>query len=128
MSVDLEQIAMFATLCREAVTARKWLKAKFEERMFSKHERDILRAAAGDGMIQLIPCNGFNTVYAGDQLFEGKADPAEHSRYLDAFATLCDRGLVLHSGMANSDGTPSPLFKLNGPGFDIAREMKEKSD
>lgn len=125
---ELETLMTLVNLCKEAIATRKWLMAKqeaIEERQLSQREADILHAAAkggvGNGRIQVIRSASGHFVFAGGKQFgESSYEVAKH---LDAFYSLCDRGLVRHTGGTRHDGTLVPSFQITGEAFDLDREL-----
>jgi hypothetical protein len=112
----LEYVATLVTLCKNALSALKWTKEQYDSVHFSKEEKAILVASADQGIIQIVTCESLLSILAGEITFDDPADPAYCARHLDAFAQLCDRGLITHHG--------DDMFCLNGKGFELARKLK----
>jgi hypothetical protein len=86
---------------------------------FLEEELMLLVAAADDGEITKHYAN--QTGYwigAGRQHFFDQTDPALAALYLDAFESLCGKGLVRYEG--------GDLYMLTGRGFKIARALKKQ--
>ena len=110
----LEYVTTAIAVCKAALGTLKWTKEKYEAKSFSEADNDILRAAADQGIIQIVKASSLLTVFAGRTDFQ-RNDPAYGARYLDAFMELCDKGLVTYHD--------DDLFCLNSKGFEIARAL-----
>jgi hypothetical protein len=86
---------------------------------FSEEELMLLVAAAEDGEIMKYSVDEIvgEWVVAGRQHFLDQSDPAHAALYLDAFESLCGKGLVRYEG--------GELYTLTGRGFKIARALKQ---
>lgn len=110
----LEWIMSIASLCNTALSTGRTLK-KWHESRLSARERELLKAAADDGRIQLLENDmDGRFVFAGNREFTSSEDAAIAAKYIDAFIRLCRRGLVMHMG--------DNMFRLTGQGFDIGRK------
>ncbi len=103
-----------------ATVTGKQAAGKETEAKFSTEEKELLIAAAKDGVfhrisVQEIPGYWIRT---GVENFVDENDPVYAAKYLEAFDDLCQRGMISHN-----DG----LFKLTVSGFEKAREFAEKS-
>lgn len=110
----IEYVTAAIAVCKAGLATLKWTKEKYDTGSFSDAEKDILRAAAEQGTIQIVKAASLLTVFAGGTDFQGR-DPARGARYLDAFMELCDKGLVTYHD--------DELFCLNSKGFEIARAL-----
>ncbi|MBU4273087.1 MAG: hypothetical protein KKA28_14600 [Planctomycetes bacterium] len=109
-------VSTLVLLCKNALAALKWTKEHYESTRFSEEEKAILVAAADQGAIQIVLSDSLLSVFGGGILFTAPADPTYRARHLDAFAQLCDRGLITHH--------EGEMFCLNGKGFELARKVK----
>lgn len=107
-------IMVFAKICETALSLGKTLK-EWKAAELTDREKDLLRAAATDGQFHLL-CNEDDGkhVFTQARQFAGD-DRAIAAHYLDAFTSLCNRGLIVHQY--------DDVFQLTGQGFDIARDL-----
>ena len=126
--IELGTLMTVINLCKEAIRLDRWNKARADANSSNKlneFERAILHESAqcgkGDGQIQLVKVNSVRLVYSGSRMFDGS--PYDQAKYLDAFISLCSRGLVRHSDCVDSDGQPSPLFLITGEAFDLDKDL-----
>lgn len=81
-------------------------------------EREILLAAAQEGVLHLLTVDAFGTwVRAGKIDFFDQTKPAVQARYLDAFESLQGRGYIRPEG--------GSLFRLTGRGFEQAQQLSK---
>jgi len=115
----LDWIMAIVELCRAGLAAGKTLK-DWHESALNEREREILISASKDGIIHLGQ-NDFDGrfVATNSREFTDPEDAAVNAHYLDAFISLCNRGLVL-------DQNGESVFRLTGQGFDLGRKLAEK--
>jgi hypothetical protein len=118
--LEVATIGGLIGLCRNAISGAGWLKEVYDSKSFSDCEKEILIAASGDGVIQVIPVESILHVYGGGRLFRDDTDAAIGALYFDAFRHLCERGLIL----SQDDGE---LFSLTGKGFEVGRRLAEEA-
>lgn len=87
---------------------------------FSEEELLLLTASTNDGEIRKHSVNQIvgDWIEVGRQHFLDQSDPAHAALYLDAFESLCGKGLVRYEG--------EELYMLTGRGFKIARALKQQ--
>ncbi|HEY2414704.1 MAG TPA: hypothetical protein VGI40_20835 [Pirellulaceae bacterium] len=107
-------------LCRSGLAAGKTLKS-WHDSALNERERELLVSASRDGIFHLGQ-NDFDGrfVATNSHEFTDPNDAAVTAHYLDAFISLCERGLIL-------DQNGDDLFRLTGQGFDIGRKLAAKS-
>lgn len=127
LHVMLEYAGFLLEVCRSAVKAGKavmdWLPDKF-----SSEERELLIAAAQCGKFELHHQEGAGvSVLSDGQPFPAGAsgmelaDPMLVAIYLEAFTSLCQKGLIVPESVSNGD------FRLTGTGFKLARKLAGKA-
>jgi hypothetical protein len=114
----LEWFMVFAQLCDSAIATGKILHA-WQDSQLTEYERKMLPCISKQGVVFLVEddLHGRHVVSSEGHEFTDE-DPAVTAKYLDAFARLCDRGLMMHQG--------GETFRLTGQGFDIARKIAGK--
>ena len=87
---------------------------------FSEEELMLLVVSADDGEIRKHSVDQISGewVEAGRQHFLAQLEPAQAALYLDAFDSLCRKGLVRYEG--------GELYMLTGRGFKIGRALKKQ--
>ena len=92
----------------------------FSQDSLSREETEILIAAAEGGEISLLSSGETGAwVCAGKRDFADQSDLAVAAMYVQALKSLCRRELVTHAG--------GIAYDLTGSGFQLARELKQRS-
>ncbi len=114
--VDLSTLI---SICQTALSAGSKLIEASGRRKLSHEERGLLMAAAEKGEFHVISVGQppYQWIRSGSKDFSGDNDPAISAMYVEAFRSLCERGLIEHKG-----GT---FFMLTGTGFKTARSLNE---
>jgi hypothetical protein len=100
----------------EAITIGGQVYAAIRARRFSEREKELLVHASRKGdFCYLRTSRHGHWVRAGTKDLFDRADRAHQAHYIDAFVSLCQRGIVRHEG--------GRLFRLTGVGFDKARNF-----
>ncbi len=110
-------ITSLVVLCETALAAGSKAVKAYANKRLSGEEKELLIAAAQTGEFFLIEAANIpgTWVRAGRRQFADLTDPAYAATYLEAFRSLCERGLIVHEG----EGT----FMLSGSGFRKARQL-----
>lgn len=118
---DLTWIMAIVQLCQQAVATGKTLVSWIPEQL-DERERELLIAASHDGLIYLgeNDRDGRHVMVHGI-LYTSPQDAATAAYYVDAFVSLCNRGIIMDQpGSGNK-------FRLTGKGFDLARGLAERA-
>lgn len=108
-----------AVLCEKAIAAGRTVRKILASKL-SRRERELLIAAAEDGVFFVVKSDLYGVHVASSSRQFAEQDPSITAHYLDAFTSICARGLIVPQG--------NRRFRLTGQGFDLARGLKEKAE
>ncbi len=110
-------IASIVALCQSALAGGTKVFEAYQKKKLSDEERELLVCASqtGEFFLHTVAQLPGTWVKAGRKHFQNESDPAYAATYLEAFRSLCERGLIIHEG--------GKLFMLTGTGFKKAREL-----
>ena len=114
--MSLEELGALVGIVAFGVPIFGWLLRRITRRL-SPEEKEILKACAEDGEIQVLRSDIHGDwVRAGKSDFFDQKDPAHAAKFMEAFQTLLRRGLATHQG--------GILYQLTGTGFTLARKIR----
>ena len=117
--IDLASLVM---LCQATLAGGSKFIEAYKKRRFSVAERELLIAAATQGLFILLCVDEIPGTWVrtgGIDFIDTKtSDHAFAAKYLEGFRNLCERGYIVHEG--------GKLFMLTGSGFKKARELAAK--
>ena len=109
------EITAIVAVCKIAIDGAK-IYAAIRAQALSDRETELLVHASRDGdFCYLHTAVHGHWVRAGTKDFFDQGDRAHQAYYVDAFCSLCQRGLIRHEG--------GHLFRLTGVGFAKARDL-----
>lgn len=114
-----ECVMSLCGLCERAIAAGRTVRRVLARRL-SQRERALLVEAADDGVFFVVKSDAFGVHVASSGRQFAEQDPSVTAHYVDAFTSLCARGLIIPQG--------GRKFRLTGQGFDLARGLRDKAE